>query len=163
MAADSVAPPSVIPQMPISPSSDSASGQTYLTENGTKQVNLGQKKLNFITHDLQEQSMTYQMTDVTRPLNFIPRILDSRNLRGVLPRWRLGGKEVDWTTAQQTTTGLRCALISSSGTNHRGDTGLADAESRWKEAKCVQETAGCGAGASGQLDVQCIQSLDRRH
>ena len=47
--------------------------------------------------------MTNQMTDVTRPLNSIYRNLDNRNLRGFLPRWRLGGNEVDWVTAEQTT------------------------------------------------------------
>ena len=151
MAADSVAPPSVIPQMLISPSSDSASGQTYLTRNGTKQVNVGRKKLNFITNDLQEQSMTYQMTDVTRPLNSISRILDNRNLRGVHARWRLGGQEVDWMTAQQTTgkvaRGLRCALISSSeNKTTEGDTGFRRRRAALERGPTVcRKTAGCGA------------------
>ena len=78
-AADSVAPPTVLPLMPISPSNGSAVGQTYLTANGTKLANLGEKKLNVITNDLQENSMTYQMVDVTRPLNSISRICDNQN------------------------------------------------------------------------------------
>ena len=76
-AADSVAPPTVLPQMPISPSNGSAVGQTYLTANGAKLANLGEKKLNVITNDLQERSMTYQMVDVTHPLNSLSRICDN--------------------------------------------------------------------------------------
>ena len=92
-AADSVALPSVLPQMLISPSQGPASGQTYLTANGTRLTNFAGKSSNVITNDMQEQSMTYQMVYVTRSLHSISRICDKQKfVVGFSSRCSLGGE-----------------------------------------------------------------------
>ena len=75
-AADSVAHTSVLPQLPIYPSNGSASGQTCLKANGTRLANLEEKRLNVITNDVKEHSVTYQAPDVTRPLTSLENVID---------------------------------------------------------------------------------------
>ena len=78
-AADSVAPASMAPWIPVEESPGSRKGQHYLSASGDRIPNLGQKRLSVVTEEGHPTCTTYQIADVTRPLCAVSRMCDSGN------------------------------------------------------------------------------------
>ena len=78
-AADSVAPCAIAEEVPMLESPGSRNGQQYLTADGTKLPNKGQKSFTAMTSEGRSIGVTYQMADVSRPLNSVGRICDRDN------------------------------------------------------------------------------------
>ena len=81
-AADSVAPCAVAEEVPMLESPGSRNGQQYMTADGTKLPNKGQKSFTAVTSEGRSIGVTYQMADVSRPLNSVGRICDHDNAVG---------------------------------------------------------------------------------
>lgn len=79
-AADSVAPASLAPWVPVAESPGSRRGQHYLSASGDRLPNQGQKKLQVLTEDGTPTTTTYQIADVTRPLCAVSRMCDQDNV-----------------------------------------------------------------------------------
>ena len=75
-AVDCVAPSAIASETPIEESPGSKIGQKYSTANGVRLPNQGQKRVTSVTADGQTLGMTYQIADVTKPLNSVGRICD---------------------------------------------------------------------------------------
>ena len=78
-AADSVAPGTIAENVVVTESTGSKSGQKYMTADGTKISNQGQKSFTTITEDGRAVGVTYQIADISRPLNSVGRICDKGN------------------------------------------------------------------------------------
>ena len=79
-AADSVAPASLAPWIPIQPSAGSKKGQHYLSASGDRIANEGQKRLEVVAEDGTMTSTTYQIAEVTRPLCAVSKMCDKDNI-----------------------------------------------------------------------------------
>ena len=79
-AAESVAPPSVCHHLPMQESAGSKRGQEYHTANGAKLVNQGQRRIKAVTEEGVDVQMTYQVANVTKPLNSVSKICDQGNI-----------------------------------------------------------------------------------
>ena len=79
-AADSVAPASIAPWVPVAESPGSRRGQHYLSASGDRLPNQGQKRLQVLTEDGTPTTTTYQIADVTRPLCAVSRMCDQDNV-----------------------------------------------------------------------------------
>ena len=75
-AAESVAPPSMLPWVAVKESEGSKRGQTYMSASGDRLPNLGEKAFKFVTETGRVAAATYQVADVTRALCSVSRICD---------------------------------------------------------------------------------------
>ena len=55
-------------------------GQEYHTANGAKLVNQGQRRIKAVTEEGVAVQRTYQVSDVTKPLNAVSKIFDQENV-----------------------------------------------------------------------------------
>ena len=78
-AAESVAPSSMAPWIPTVPSEGSKRGQVYMSANGAKLANLGEKHFQVMTAEGNPAAATFQVAEVTRPLCSVTRICDRGN------------------------------------------------------------------------------------
>ena len=78
-AAESVAPASMAPWVPIAESVGSKTGKKYMSASGETLKNLGEKKVEVITNEGMKANATFQIADVTRPLCSIARVCDQGN------------------------------------------------------------------------------------
>lgn len=78
-AVDSVAPASIAPHVPLQESTGSARGQKYSTADGTSIPNRGEKTFVMRTKEGNDAEVTYQIADISRPLNSVGRICDRGN------------------------------------------------------------------------------------
>ena len=80
-ASDSVAPPSLAPEVPIQPSAGSRRGQTYSgAVKGARDLeNKGEKNLCMVTQDGVETSAKWQIVEVNRPLSAVRRMCRQGN------------------------------------------------------------------------------------
>ena len=78
-AAESVAPESMAPWVPMRESEGSRRGQTYLSASGDKLPNLGEKKFDMMTSEGNWAQATFQVAEVTRPLCSVSKICDKGN------------------------------------------------------------------------------------
>ncbi len=76
----SVAPEELCPHVPIVPSPGSKSGQVFKVASGHKVPKLGQKLIRGRTDEWEDNSIHYQVADVTRPLNAVSKICDRGNI-----------------------------------------------------------------------------------
>ena len=78
-AAESVAPAAMAPWVPTRPSDGSKRGQCYMSANGAKLPNLGEKHFSMVTTEGNLAEATFQVADVTRPLCSVTKICDRGN------------------------------------------------------------------------------------
>ena len=65
--------------MPVAESEGSRRGQKYSAAGGKSLDNLGEKRLNMVTDQGASTSGTWQMVDVTRPLNSVRQVCKQGN------------------------------------------------------------------------------------
>ena len=78
-AAESVAPAAMAPWVPARPSEGSKRGQCYMSANGAKLPNLGEKHFSMVTTEGNLAEATFQVAEVTRPLCSVTKICDRGN------------------------------------------------------------------------------------
>ena len=78
-AADSVAPPTLAPQVEISESPGSRRGQCYVSASAGRMPNMGQKVLNIQTNEGKDTTVLYQIAEVSRPLTSVSATCDKGN------------------------------------------------------------------------------------
>ena len=78
-AAESVAPAAMAPWVPTKPSEGSKKGQCYMSANGAKLPNMGEKKFSMMTGEGNWAEATFQVAEVTRPLCSVTKICDRGN------------------------------------------------------------------------------------
>ena len=78
-AAESVAPESMAPWVPVVPSAGSKRGQTYMSASGDDLVNKGEQKIPVTTEEGAEMNCTFQITDVNRALCSVAKMCDKGN------------------------------------------------------------------------------------
>ena len=71
---------SVCQHLPLQESAWSKRGQEYHTANGARLVNQGQRRIKAVTEEGVAVQMTYQVTNVTKPLNSVSKICDQGNI-----------------------------------------------------------------------------------
>lgn len=77
----SVAPPSICPEIPIEDSAGSKMGQKYMVADGSTVPNLGQKTIQGAVLSCGKQAApTYQIADVTNPLTSVGDVADEGNI-----------------------------------------------------------------------------------
>ena len=76
-AVDSVAPTTMAPGAVVVPSPGSLRGQNYLSASNERIPNLGQQTLEVRTEEGLDANVTFQMADVTRPLNSVGKVCDT--------------------------------------------------------------------------------------
>ena len=81
-ASESVAPPSMCPEFPVTPSAGSKAGQNYISASDDLLPNLGEQVLEVVTDAGRDGRVRYQIADVTRPLNSISEICDAGGEQG---------------------------------------------------------------------------------
>ena len=102
-ASESVAPPDLAPQYPITSSPGSLAGQEYVSASNDSIPNLGEKLLEIVTEDGREKTIKYQIAEVSRPLNSISEICDAGGEHGqVLVFGRSGGAIYNLETGEHT-------------------------------------------------------------
>ena len=79
-AAESVAPPTTCPHMPLAESPCSRAGQGYRTAAGERLRNKGQRHIQAWTDEGCPVGMTYQVADVTRPLTSVSKMCAAGNV-----------------------------------------------------------------------------------
>ena len=79
-AAESVAPPSTCPHFPLMESPGSRAGQEYRTAGGERLKNKGQRQVQAWTEEGCPVGMTYQVAEVTKPLNSVSKMCDAGNV-----------------------------------------------------------------------------------
>ena len=82
-AAEVVAPMSFAPAYAVEESEASKRGVAYRAASGHRMPNMGQKKVDFVTEDGDTRRMTFQITNVTKPLASAGRIT-AKNHRIIL-------------------------------------------------------------------------------
>ena len=98
-AANSVAPPTLAPQVEITESPGSIRGQCYVSASGTRMPNLGQKVLAIQTNEGKDTTVLYQIAEVSRPLTSTSAICDKGNWVVYTPQ---GGFIFNLTTGERT-------------------------------------------------------------
>jgi hypothetical protein len=78
-AADSVAPPTLAPQVEITESPGSRRGQCYVSASAGRMPNMGQKVLNIQTNEGKDTTVLYQIAEVSRPLTSVSATCDRGN------------------------------------------------------------------------------------
>ena len=76
-AVDSVAPSTMAPGVKVVPSPGSLRGQNYLSASNERIPNLGQQTLEVKTEEGTDTSVTFQIADVSRPLNSVGKVCDT--------------------------------------------------------------------------------------
>lgn len=76
-AAESVIPPRELPGHPVHPNAASMSGEEYLTADGKTIPNKGEQAVNFRTQEGHRCALTFQVTDVTKPLLSTTQLADT--------------------------------------------------------------------------------------
>ena len=76
-ASESVAPPSMCPDVAVTPSAGSKAGQNYISASDDLLPNLGEQHIDIVTEDGRDGRIRYQIADVTRPLNSVSEICDA--------------------------------------------------------------------------------------
>ena len=78
-AADSVAPPTLAPQVTIDESPGSRRGQCYVSASAGRMPNMGEKVLNIQTHEGRDTTVLYQIAEVSRPFTSVSATCDKGN------------------------------------------------------------------------------------
>ena len=78
-AAESVMPTGFMSSQPLEPSPASKKHARYIAANGSVMHNAGQKKINFQTKDGSVSTITFQATDVRKPLAAVSKIVEKGN------------------------------------------------------------------------------------
>ena len=78
-AADSVAPPTLAPQVEITESLGSKRGQCYVSASAGRVPNMGQKVLNVQTNEGKDTTVLYQIAEVSRPLTSVSATCEKGN------------------------------------------------------------------------------------
>ena len=94
-AAESVAPPSTCPHFPLMESPGSRAGQEYRTAGGEPLKNKGQHQVQAWTEEGCPVGMTYQVAEVTKPLNSVSKMCDAGNVVTFTAQWRHHQELVD--------------------------------------------------------------------
>ena len=76
----SVAPPSILPSVPLSSSAGSRAGQEYVVADGDMVPNLGQKEAEVTLACGKKARAIYQIADVTGPLTSVGALCDDDNI-----------------------------------------------------------------------------------
>ena len=76
-ASESVAPPSMCPEVEVTPSVGSKAGQNYISASDDLLPNLGEQLIDVVTDDGRDGRVRYQIAEVTRPLNSVSEICDA--------------------------------------------------------------------------------------
>ena len=76
-AAESVIPPMELPDHPVIQNAASLSGEEYLTADGKTIPNKGEQKVSFRTQEGHRCALTFQVTDVTKPLLSATQLADT--------------------------------------------------------------------------------------
>ena len=79
-AAENVMPKEMVPDEPLVPSEGSKNGTRYIAAGGQELKNYGEKNIKFKTADDTVGSMTFQATDVRKPLAAVSKIVSKGNL-----------------------------------------------------------------------------------
>ena len=74
-----VAPPQMMPSVPIEPSEGSRRGQKYSSASKHKLKNLGQQKIKACTEAGEETEVLFQVADVSKPLVSVSAICERGN------------------------------------------------------------------------------------
>ncbi len=78
-AAESVAPPSMAPQVSIDEAPGSKRGQHYVSASAGRLPNMGQQKLRVQTNEGRDALVLYQIAEVSRPLAAVSQTCDNGN------------------------------------------------------------------------------------
>ena len=78
-AAESVMPENYLTEIPIVPSEGSRRGVRYVTANGSKMPNVGERKVHFKTIDGGMSSVVFQVTNAKKPLVSVSKIVQKGN------------------------------------------------------------------------------------
>ena len=78
-AAESVMPENYLTEIPIIPSEGSRRGVQYVTANGSKMPNIGERKVHFKTVDGGTSSVVFQVTHAKKPLASVSKIVQKGN------------------------------------------------------------------------------------
>ena len=78
-ASTPVAPPSMMPRVPVEPSEGSRRGQKWSSASKHKIRNLGQQKLKAVTEEGEETEVLFQIADVSKPLVSVSAICERGN------------------------------------------------------------------------------------
>ena len=76
---ESVCPPTLAPDYPVTDSAGSLRGQHYIAASDHRIPNLGEHILNIVTEDGIDSKLKYQVAEVSRPLNSVSDICDNGN------------------------------------------------------------------------------------
>ena len=76
----------MLPEIETKPSKGSEAGVTYIAANGHRMTNKGEKKVDFKTSDGIKSSITFQVTDVKKPLAAVSKITEKGNWVGFGPQ-----------------------------------------------------------------------------
>ena len=90
-ASNSVTMPETGVGVPLEPSEGSRAGQVYLSANGTKMPNRGEKKFEVQTEEGMDFTMLYQCADVVKPLTSVSQICDAGSGRNFVVFTATGG------------------------------------------------------------------------
>ena len=85
-AGESVWPKDLLKEVKIEESAQSLNGGGFLAANGTRMKNYGKKHIRFDSGDGPEKAMSFQVTDVRKPLAAVSRIVDRGNKGQFGPR-----------------------------------------------------------------------------
>ena len=78
-AAESVAPPSMVPGVIVQESPGSKRGQHYVSASAGRLPNLGQQQLSVQTNEGKDSTVVYQIAEVSRPLTAVSKTSDHGN------------------------------------------------------------------------------------
>ena len=94
-AAESVMPKNFLPGLAIEPASGMKGQAKYVAANGSRMGNYGQKKVPFRTNmGGSKQAITFQVTDVTKPLAAVSRIVEKGNVCSLARRRKITSSEI---------------------------------------------------------------------
>ena len=79
-AAESVSPPTICPHIPLTEAPGSRTGQECRTAGGERLRNSGQRHIQAWTDEGCPVGVTYQVADVTKPLNPVSKMCDAGNV-----------------------------------------------------------------------------------
>ena len=84
--AESVAPPSMAPGVPIEESPGSRKGQHYVSASKERLPNMGQQQMRVVTIEGRNSKVMYQVAEVGRPLTAVRAACDAGNIVVYGPR-----------------------------------------------------------------------------
>ena len=86
-AAESVAPPSMAPQVSISVPPGSKRGQHYVSASAGRLINMGQQLMRVQTNEGRDAKVVYPIAEVSRPLTAVSATCDQGNWVVYTPHW----------------------------------------------------------------------------